>query len=191
MYRLTLTRTNFRLRQLQPARALAMTSPESASVTAVVRDEHDQAPASDQDRMALKALVSEGLASPISEHSHEQLIEGMRKRIRNARHSSIGECRQTSFVAFADGFAGYHENNRRCVMSDLVEELAQRGLALSPEDRARLAERLLDSLRDPRLAEIEAAWDEEIERRVAAYERGEVETFAAEDVFAEARRIAP
>ena len=31
-------------------------------------------------------------------------------------------------------------------MSDLMEELAQRGLALSLEDRARLAERLLDSL---------------------------------------------
>jgi putative addiction module component (TIGR02574 family) len=76
-------------------------------------------------------------------------------------------------------------------MSDLIEELAQRGLALSPEDRARLAERLLDSLQDPALATIEAAWDEEIERRVAAYERGEVRTFEAEDVFAEARRIAP
>lgn len=38
-------------------------------------------------------------------------------------------------------------------------------------------------------AEIEAAWAKEIERRVAAYERGEVETFTAEEVFAEARRI--
>jgi len=76
-------------------------------------------------------------------------------------------------------------------MSDLIEELAQRGLALSPEDRARLAERLLDSLQEPALASIEAAWDEEIERRVVAYERGAVETFEAEDVFAEARRIAP
>ncbi|WP_457337148.1 addiction module protein [Rhizobacter sp. P5_C2] len=76
-------------------------------------------------------------------------------------------------------------------MSDLIEELAQRGLALSLEDRARLAERLLDSLQEPALAAIEAAWDEEIERRVEAYERGEVRTFEAEDVFAEARRIAP
>jgi hypothetical protein len=41
------------------------------------------------------------------------------------------------------------------------------------------------------LAEVEAAWAKEIERRVTAHERGEVETFAAEDVFAEARRIAP
>ena len=76
-------------------------------------------------------------------------------------------------------------------MPDPVEELAQRGLTLSPEDRARLAERLLDSLQEPAIASIEAAWNEEIERRVAAFKRGEVQSFDAEDVFAEARRIAP
>ena len=76
-------------------------------------------------------------------------------------------------------------------MSDLVAELAERGRSLALEDRSRLVELLLDTLHEPPLAEIEAAWDKEIERRIAAYERGEVETFAAEDVFAEARRIAP
>jgi len=76
-------------------------------------------------------------------------------------------------------------------MSDLVAELAERGRALAPEERARLVELLLESLHEPPLAEVEAAWGVEIQRRVAAYERGEVETFAAEDVFAEARRIAP
>ena len=76
-------------------------------------------------------------------------------------------------------------------MTDLVAELAERGRSLALEDRSRLVELLLDSLHEPPLAEIEAAWDKEIERRIAAYERGEVETFAAEDVFAEARRIAP
>lgn len=76
-------------------------------------------------------------------------------------------------------------------MPDLVAELAERGRSLAPEDRSRLVELLLESLHEPPLSEIKAAWDKEIERRVAAYERGEVETFAAEDVFAEARRIAP
>ena len=76
-------------------------------------------------------------------------------------------------------------------MTDLVAELAERGRALALEDRSRLVELLLDTLHEPPLAEIEAAWDKEIERRIAKYERGEVETFAAEDVFAEARRIAP
>ena len=76
-------------------------------------------------------------------------------------------------------------------MADLVKELAERGRALTPEDRARLVDLLLESLHETPLAEIEAAWEQEIERRVAAFERGEVKTYAAEDVFAEARRIAP
>lgn len=75
-------------------------------------------------------------------------------------------------------------------MTDVVAELAARAQSLAPEDRSRLVELLLESLRESPLADIEAAWAQEIKRRVAAYERGEVETFAAEDVFAEARRIA-
>jgi putative addiction module component (TIGR02574 family) len=76
-------------------------------------------------------------------------------------------------------------------MSDLITELAERARGLAPEERSRLVDLLLESLHESPLAEVEAAWTQEIERRVAAHERGEVETFAAEDVFAEARRIAP
>ena len=76
-------------------------------------------------------------------------------------------------------------------MADLVTELAERGRSLAPEDRSRLVELLVESLHEPPLAEVEAAWEVEIRRRVDAYERGEVETFSAEEVFAEARRIAP
>jgi putative addiction module component (TIGR02574 family) len=76
-------------------------------------------------------------------------------------------------------------------MPDIVAEFADRGRSLAPEDRSRLVELLLESLHESPLFEIEAAWDAEIVRRVEAYERGEVETFAAEDVFGEARRIAP
>lgn len=61
---------------------------------------------------------------------------------------------------------------------------------LSPQERARLVEVLLESLRDTEVAEIEADWERGIADRVAAYERGEMETFAAEEVFAEARRLA-
>jgi putative addiction module component (TIGR02574 family) len=75
-------------------------------------------------------------------------------------------------------------------MSDPVDDLAKQARDLAPEERARLVDMLLESLHEPPLPEIEEAWSREIERRVAAYERGEVETFAAEDVFAEARRIA-
>lgn len=75
-------------------------------------------------------------------------------------------------------------------MSDTLKELEQQAQALTPEERARLAEVLLESLQDAPVAEIEAAWDREIEQRVAAYDRGELQTFSAEDVFAEARRLA-
>ena len=76
-------------------------------------------------------------------------------------------------------------------MPDPVADLAEQARSLPAEERSRLVDLLLESLHEPPLAEVEAAWNREIERRVAAHERGEVETFAAEDVFAEARRIAP
>jgi putative addiction module component (TIGR02574 family) len=76
-------------------------------------------------------------------------------------------------------------------MADIVAELADRARSLAPDDRSRLVELLLESLHEPPLSDIEAAWDAEIIRRVQAHKRGEVETFAAEEVFAEARRIAP
>jgi len=74
-------------------------------------------------------------------------------------------------------------------MADPVADLVVRARSLEPEDRVRLVELLLDSLHDEPLAEVEAAWEEEIRRRVEAFERGEVKTYAAEDVFAEARRL--
>ena len=75
-------------------------------------------------------------------------------------------------------------------MSDTLKELEAQARSLSPEERARLVESLLESLRDAPLAEIEKAWELEIAERVAAYDRGELPTFSAESVFAEARRLA-
>jgi putative addiction module component (TIGR02574 family) len=75
-------------------------------------------------------------------------------------------------------------------MSDTLKELEAQARSLSPDERARLAEMLLESLRDAPLAEIEKAWEMEIAERVAAYDRGELPTFSAENVFAEARRLA-
>jgi putative addiction module component (TIGR02574 family) len=74
-------------------------------------------------------------------------------------------------------------------MADPVADLVERARPLEPEDRARLVELLLDSLHDEPLADVEAAWEEEIRRRVEAFERGEIKTYGAEDVFAEARRL--
>ena len=75
-------------------------------------------------------------------------------------------------------------------MSDTLKELEQQARSLSAEERAELVEMLLDSLREAPLAEIEAAWDREIAERAEAYDRGELKTFSAEDVFAEAKRLA-
>jgi putative addiction module component (TIGR02574 family) len=72
-----------------------------------------------------------------------------------------------------------------------VEELAAQGRALAPEERVRLLDLLLESLEPNPLPDIELAWAKEIERRVAAHDRGEGELFDAEDVLAEAEKIAP
>ena len=75
-------------------------------------------------------------------------------------------------------------------MSDTLKALETQARSLLPEERAKLAELLLESLHDAPLAEIEQAWEREIEERTAAYDRGELPTFSAENVFAEARRLA-
>ena len=67
-----------------------------------------------------------------------------------------------------------------------VEQLAKQ---LPPEERAQLVDSLLVSLQEPPLADIEAAWEQEIIRRVEAFERGETESIPAEEVLAEIRRI--
>jgi putative addiction module component (TIGR02574 family) len=56
------------------------------------------------------------------------------------------------------------------------------------EERARLAEAMLESLHSP-LVDVERAWAQEIEQRVAAFDRGEIPAHVAADVFAEARRL--
>jgi len=75
-------------------------------------------------------------------------------------------------------------------LSDTLKELEEQAKSLSADERAQLAEALLASLRDAPLADIEAAWEREIEERAAAYDRGELQTISAQDVFAEARRLA-
>ena len=44
------------------------------------------------------------------------------------------------------------------------------------------------TLQGPPLSDVEAAWSREIEERIAAYDRGDLQAFSAENVFAEARR---
>lgn len=74
-------------------------------------------------------------------------------------------------------------------MPDLVEELSQKACALPPADRARLAEELLASLHEDRDPGIDAAWDEEIRRRIAEIENGTAKLVPADEVFAEIRKM--
>jgi putative addiction module component (TIGR02574 family) len=74
------------------------------------------------------------------------------------------------------------------IMVDPVAELSRRARELAPEDRARLAEELLASLEGPSEPEIDAAWDEELRRRIAEVESETVKLVPADEVFARVRR---
>lgn len=67
---------------------------------------------------------------------------------------------------------------------DTVMEAAER---LAPDERIELVERILQSV-DPVSSAVDSAWVAEAKERIAAYERGEVETFDADEVIRELRR---
>jgi Putative addiction module component len=75
-------------------------------------------------------------------------------------------------------------------MTDHVAELAERAKALPLEDRSRLVDLVLETMHEGPLAEVEAAWDAEVEQRLAAYERGGLVAIDGEQVLASARRVA-
>jgi putative addiction module component (TIGR02574 family) len=70
-----------------------------------------------------------------------------------------------------------------------LEQLTSQAIALSPEDRARLADLLLASLPEEADEPLNEAWDQEIQRRVAAVESGTARLTAASDVHADARKL--
>jgi putative addiction module component (TIGR02574 family) len=74
-------------------------------------------------------------------------------------------------------------------MSSLLTELSERARRLPPEERAQLAEGLLESLQESATPEVETAWDAEILRRIGEYESGDATLVPAADVFAQARRL--
>jgi putative addiction module component (TIGR02574 family) len=74
-------------------------------------------------------------------------------------------------------------------MSASLEKIKEQAFALTAKERAELVDILLESLHSP-LADVESTWSREIEQRVAAFDRGEIAAYPAEDVFADARRIA-
>lgn len=73
-------------------------------------------------------------------------------------------------------------------MSTVIDELSQKARLLPPEERVRLAEELLSTVQETR-PDVEAAWEEEIRRRIAEVEAGTAKLVPADEVFAEVRRL--
>ena len=82
---------------------------------------------------------------------------------------------------------GSKKRQRGEAMATPFPDITSAALNLPPDQRAQLAQQLLASLDwDP---DIEAAWDEEIKRRVADWEAGLVREVPWEEVRAQGRRL--
>jgi putative addiction module component (TIGR02574 family) len=64
-----------------------------------------------------------------------------------------------------------------------TEALASAALALPPESRAALAELLLSSLESPIDVKYREEWEQEIEDRLDAYDRGEMKAYSRDEVM--------
>lgn len=69
------------------------------------------------------------------------------------------------------------------------KEIEQSALKLDEKHRAELAKRLLISLEESIDEDIEQAWIDEINRRKAQIESGEVESIPGEEVLEKARNL--
>lgn len=74
-------------------------------------------------------------------------------------------------------------------MTMTYADIERHARELAIDERARLAEALFESLHASRVG-VETAWDGEVSDRIAAFDRGEMSGYPAEDVFAEAWRLA-
>ena len=74
-------------------------------------------------------------------------------------------------------------------MSATLEQIEHEALNLPQQERAFLADRLLSSLEDDVLSEVDIAWVEEAERRYQEYKEGKRKPVPAAEVFNEANRL--
>jgi putative addiction module component (TIGR02574 family) len=71
-------------------------------------------------------------------------------------------------------------------VSNLLKKLQRDALNLTSQERAFLADRLLSSLGEDVLTDVDSAWIEEAERRYQEYKEGKRPGISAQDVFAKA-----
>lgn len=65
-----------------------------------------------------------------------------------------------------------------------TEEIIEQAIKLKPTERFDLVEQILHSLDHPN-PEINRIWQEEAEKRLAAYRAGKIKGIPAEDIFGE------
>lgn len=65
-----------------------------------------------------------------------------------------------------------------------AEEIIEQAIKLKPTERFDLVEQILHSLDHPN-PEIDRIWQEEAEKRLAAYRAGKIKGIPAEDIFGE------
>ncbi len=74
-------------------------------------------------------------------------------------------------------------------MSALLDELSKMARSLSVEERAQLAQELMESVERDDDPDVLAAWEAEIAGRIAKYEQWEAKLIPAEEVFSAARHL--
>jgi putative addiction module component (TIGR02574 family) len=74
-------------------------------------------------------------------------------------------------------------------MSSTFDQLSTQAIALSPSDRARLADLLHATLPDDLSRDLDEAWGQEIRARIDALESGTTVLVASTQVHEEARKI--
>jgi putative addiction module component (TIGR02574 family) len=93
------------------------------------------------------------------------------------------ECRP-----FQAGIAGYNQHKLRSTLSAMersLKEVFREAAQLPERDRATLTGLLIETLDPVSEPDVEAAWSEEIRRRVAEIDAGTVELIPWEEVRAE------
>jgi putative addiction module component (TIGR02574 family) len=73
-------------------------------------------------------------------------------------------------------------------MPSQAQQVLLDALKLPPMERAELVEKILSSFSFPERKSIDELWAEEVEDRIAAYERGELKSSEAREVFARIQR---
>ena len=68
-------------------------------------------------------------------------------------------------------------------MDTQAEHLLRTALSLNPDDRAEIAASLIASLDSQKDEDVEAAWAEEVKRRIEQIDKGEVQLIPADEVL--------